>query len=76
MAEKSPEVKKALAMMAKRKKMMEAAGVPASQMSKQMAGISEAGTDAASSGRALKEQQNNQLAQELLKKQQNKIKGK
>lgn len=64
-----------MAIMAKKKK-LEDAGVPPEQMSNQMAGVDEYGTDAASSGRAALEQQNNQLAQELLKKQQDEIKKK
>lgn len=68
------DAKKAKALMLKKKKLA-AAGVPEGQMGNQMSGLDEAGTDSASSGRAMLEQQNNALAQELLKKQQKKIKG-
>lgn len=64
------------AAMAAGQKSSDNAGTPASMQQNAKAGIDEYGTDAASSGRAMMEQQNNQLAQELLKKQQDEIKKK
>lgn len=54
--------------LAEKKKKLEDAGVPEGQMSNQMAGVDEYGTDAYSSGRAALEEQNNQLAREYAKK--------
>lgn len=85
MAEKSAAVRKALAIMAKNKKKRDAegqmssdaAGTPAYMQGKKTdSGIgAEASNAPGQSPRALIEQQNNALAQELLKKQQKKIKG-
>jgi hypothetical protein len=71
-----PAVQKALSIMAenKKKKLAEGqapvgdAGIPANMVENVKAGVDEYGTDSASSGRAMLEQQNNKRASDFAKK--------